>query len=120
MTFEVWAPRPGSMRLLLDGRVIRMSRGPGDWWVPVKPVQWMPDADYGYLPGDSDSPLPDPRSRRQPDGVHGLSRMTSQSARSTANTIRWPPAVRAVTRARSSSPASEHHSLVPLSDHCSR
>ena len=50
-----------------------MTRGADDWWTPAGPV---PDGevDYGYLVDDSDKPLPDPRSRRQPDGVHERSR----------------------------------------------
>ena len=31
--------------------------------------------DYGYLVDDDPDPRPDPRSRRQPGGVHGLSRV---------------------------------------------
>ena len=33
--------------------------------------------DYGYLLDDDPDPRPDPRSRRQPDGVHGLSRAST-------------------------------------------
>ncbi len=45
------------------------------WW---KPADALPDfggddARYGYLLDDAPAPLPDPRSRRQPDGVHALS-----------------------------------------------
>ena len=74
MTFDVWAPRPKTLRLQLDGRVIPMSRGAGDWWSPAEPVEWTVDAAYGYFIDDDPTPRPDPRSRRQPDGVHGLSR----------------------------------------------
>jgi maltooligosyltrehalose trehalohydrolase len=49
-----------------------MNRSDDGWWrvtvdVPV-------DARYGFILDDSD-PLPDPRSPRQPDGVHGLSQL---------------------------------------------
>jgi maltooligosyltrehalose trehalohydrolase len=49
-----------------------MNRSEDGWWrvtvdVPV-------DARYGFILDDSD-PLPDPRSPRQPDGVHGLSQL---------------------------------------------
>ena len=74
MTFDVWAPRPKTLRLQLDGRVIPMQKGAGDWWSPAEPVDWTADAAYGYLIDDDPTPRPDPRSRRQPDGVHGLSR----------------------------------------------
>merc|ERR1711969_484180 len=54
-----------------------MTRGDDDWWTPAGPVpEPTADApvDYGYLLDDDPDPRPDPRSRRQPDGVHGLSR----------------------------------------------
>lgn len=54
-----------------------MRRGTNHWWEPVgelpASVQYG-EVDYGYVLDDADHPLPDPRSRRQPDGVHGLSR----------------------------------------------
>lgn len=71
--FDVWAPRPERVRLRIGAETVEMSRGEDDWWTPVEPV---PDGevDYGYLLDDDPDPRPDPRSRRQPDGVHGLSR----------------------------------------------
>ena len=74
--FDVWAPRASRVRLVAAGETIDMVRDDGDWWSPVGPV---PDpegeeVDYGYLIDDDETPRPDPRSRRQPDGVHGLSR----------------------------------------------
>jgi len=50
-----------------------MERGADGWWRPTGPV---PDGevDYGYLVDGDPTPKPDPRSRRQPDGVHGRSR----------------------------------------------
>ena len=53
-----------------------MVKDEDDWWSPVGEV---PDpegeeVDYGYLIDDDETPRPDPLSRRQPDGVHGLSR----------------------------------------------
>ena len=38
------------------------------------------EVDYGYLVDDADPPLPDPRSRRQPHGVHGPSRSFDAAA----------------------------------------
>ena len=49
-----------------------MRRDDGGWWRAE--VEAGPEADYGYLLDDNDTPRPDPRSRRQPEGVHGLSR----------------------------------------------
>ncbi len=69
MTFEVWAPRADSVLLQLESVSYPMTENDG-WWSAN--VDWRSDADYGYIV-DGDL-LPDPRSRRQPAGVHGLSR----------------------------------------------
>jgi len=71
MTFEVWAPLADSVALQLDGVGYPMTEHDG-WWSAN--VDWRPDADYGYLLDGEDTPVPDPRSPRQPSGVHGLSR----------------------------------------------
>jgi maltooligosyltrehalose trehalohydrolase len=70
--FAVWAPLPRRVRLQVDGTVHEMRRDEGGWWRAE--VEAAPEADYGFLLDDTDTPRPDPRSRRQPDGVHGLSR----------------------------------------------
>ncbi|MDH2413091.1 malto-oligosyltrehalose trehalohydrolase [Nocardioides sp. CER19] len=72
--FSVWAPRPRRVRLLVDGDTVEMTRADDGWWTPAAPVIAGPEVDYGYLLGDDETPRPDPRSRWQPDGVHGLSR----------------------------------------------
>ena len=53
-----------------------MTRGDDGWWTPTEPVSVRSDADYGFLLDGDPDPRPDPRSRRQPGGVHGLSRGT--------------------------------------------
>ncbi len=73
MSFEVWAPRPEQVRLQLGDRIVGMTRGAGGWWSPAEPVEWAPNLEYGYLLDADPTPRPDPRSRRQPSGVHGLS-----------------------------------------------
>jgi maltooligosyltrehalose trehalohydrolase len=74
--FDVWAPRATRLRLSVAEDVVDMQRSDGGWWTPSGPTldPATADVDYGYLIDDSDDPRPDPRSRRQPDGVHGLSR----------------------------------------------
>ncbi len=73
--YDVWAPRPKRVRLSLAGESVEMSRTADGWWTPTEPVQASDAAvDYGYLLDDDHDPRPDPRSRHQPDGVHGLSR----------------------------------------------
>ncbi len=76
--FAVWAPVPERVRLQVDGALHDMRRDDGGWW--RADVEAAPEADYGYLLGDDDTPRPDPRSRRQPDGVHGLSRRFDPAA----------------------------------------
>ncbi|MEO6880423.1 MAG: malto-oligosyltrehalose trehalohydrolase [Mycobacteriaceae bacterium] len=71
--FAVWAPTPSTVRVLVDGTVHPMTADDDGWW--------HADVDgagqgsrYGFLLGEhDDTPIPDPRSTRQPDGVHGLS-----------------------------------------------
>ena len=77
MSFEVWAPRASRVQLQLDGEVFPMTPHDG-WWSAE--ADWRPDADYAYLLDGDDTPVPDPRSRRQPSGVHGLSRTYSPVA----------------------------------------
>ena len=80
--FEVWAPAVSRVRVRLDppdGTVHEMVGDSGGWWrieLPELPA----GTDYGFLLGDDDTPLPDPRSRRQPAGVHGPSRLYDQDA----------------------------------------
>ena len=72
MGFDVWAPRPSSVRLVVDGQTHDMSRD-GEWWrADVEPAVGQR---YGYLLDDRADPLPDPRSLRQPDGVHEFSQV---------------------------------------------
>jgi maltooligosyltrehalose trehalohydrolase len=71
--FAVWAPKPDTVRLDVDGAVSPMVRGDDDWWRAT--VEAAPDARYGYLLDDDAKPLPDPRSPRQPDGVHERSQL---------------------------------------------
>ncbi|MGV0685073.1 malto-oligosyltrehalose trehalohydrolase [Mycolicibacterium thermoresistibile] len=70
--FEVWAPRPERVRLDVDGTLHDMTRS-GDWWRAEVPAR--PDARYGFVLDDDPQVLPDPRSPRQPDGVHERSQL---------------------------------------------
>jgi maltooligosyltrehalose trehalohydrolase len=56
-----------------------MERTDGDWWVPTEEVP-EGEVDYGYLLDDADRPVPDPRSLRQPHGVHERSRTYDPAA----------------------------------------
>jgi maltooligosyltrehalose trehalohydrolase len=77
----VWAPRAQRLRLSVGDAIVEMTRGADDWWSPAGPVPHISEeVDYGYLIDDSDTPRPDPRSRRQPAGVHQRSRTFDPSA----------------------------------------
>ena len=80
--FAVWAPKPDVVRLDVDGAAHAMTRGPDGWWRATADA--APDARYGFLLDDDPTLLPDPRSPRQPDGVHDRSQ-------------RWVPATDAWT-----------------------
>ena len=74
--FDLWAPEAQTVTLLADDRKYDMTRrgaeAPGWWTAAGAPADG--DVDYGYLVDGDPTPLPDPRSRRQPAGVHALSR----------------------------------------------
>ncbi|QUR67366.1 malto-oligosyltrehalose trehalohydrolase [Mycobacterium spongiae] len=69
--FRVWAPKPTLVRLDVEGVVHAMERSEDGWWHAV--VAAPAGARYGYLLDDDPTVLPDPRSARQPDGVHARS-----------------------------------------------
>jgi maltooligosyltrehalose trehalohydrolase len=76
--FAVWAPRPERVRLDVDGTLHAMTRSDDGWWRAV--VDARPGARYGFVLDDDDKVLPDPRSPRQPDGVHERSQLWDASA----------------------------------------
>lgn len=69
--FAVWAPTPAVVALDVEGVAHPMVRSGGGWWRTTLDV--APDARYGYLLDDDPQVLPDPRSARQPEGVHARS-----------------------------------------------
>jgi len=69
--FTVWAPNPDEVRLDVDGALHPMARSDDGWWRAE--VDAPADARYGFVLDDDATVLPDPRSPRQPDGVHGRS-----------------------------------------------
>lgn len=77
--FDVWAPAAERVRLAVGDEVVAMDRGQDGWWTPAGPVPGG-EVDYGYLVDDGDRVLPDPRSRRQPDGPHERSRTVDLAA----------------------------------------
>ncbi|WP_406343402.1 malto-oligosyltrehalose trehalohydrolase [Streptomyces sp. NBC_01578] len=79
MLFEVWAPEADSVGLRLAGALRPMTRD------GVRTGWWTADAEaadgdrYGFVLDDGPV-LPDPRSRRQPDGPDGESAVVDQEA----------------------------------------
>jgi maltooligosyltrehalose trehalohydrolase len=81
--FAVWAPNAQQVELLLVDpgtaaeRRLAMVGDDQGIWRPAEPLAEPPadrPLDYGYLIDGRAEALPDPRARRAPYGVHGLSR----------------------------------------------
>jgi maltooligosyltrehalose trehalohydrolase len=72
-TARVWAPRPERVAVQIDGVRHPMQEVGGGWWAGP---DLAPGVRYGFLLDDDPEPRPDPRGRRLPDGVHGLSEAT--------------------------------------------
>ncbi|MFB1297476.1 malto-oligosyltrehalose trehalohydrolase [Mycobacterium sp. pW049] len=75
--FAVWAPQPEQVRLDVGGTLHPMTRTPDGWWRAV--VDTAADARYGFVLDDDATVIPDPRSPRQPEGVHERSQLWSPS-----------------------------------------
>ncbi|MGV0812647.1 malto-oligosyltrehalose trehalohydrolase [Mycolicibacterium boenickei] len=71
--FSVWAPKPDRVRVDVDGTLHEMTRSADGWWSAQ--VVSAADARYGFVLDDDPKVMPDPRSPRQPDGVHGRSQL---------------------------------------------
>ncbi|SFS06562.1 maltooligosyltrehalose trehalohydrolase [Microbacterium sp. cf046] len=69
MTIRVWAPRTDRVRLRRPGKAdLDLSPADAGWFTAS--VDLRDGDEYAFVLGDSESPRPDPRSRRQPRGVH--------------------------------------------------
>ncbi len=76
---EVWAPRRDKVELHRPGHDrVRLEAGAGGWF--ATPVDLRDGDEYGFVLDDSPAVRPDPRSRRQPRGVHELSAWFDPSA----------------------------------------
>lgn len=78
-TYRLWAPQADRVELRLgaDGAAaVPMAPAAGGWWeAGADPL----DGRYAFAL-DGRPPVPDPRSRRQPDGVHAASALVDTSA----------------------------------------
>lgn len=72
MRFEVWAPQADRVTLHCEGATRALERDPerAGWW--TGDAEARDGTRYGFALDDGPV-LPDPRSRRQPDGPDGLS-----------------------------------------------
>ncbi|RYE89379.1 MAG: malto-oligosyltrehalose trehalohydrolase, partial [Myxococcales bacterium] len=68
---RVWAPKARRVALVIDGRELPMKREGGGTFAAEAPGARV-GSRYGFRL-DGERPFPDPCSRSQPDGVHGLS-----------------------------------------------
>lgn len=91
---RVWAPHAGKVEVETREGRSPMQPADGDWFTLGRSLP--PDTDYAFVL-DGGAPLPDPRSPRQPNGVHGASRTIDPSAfRWTDAGFRAPPLASAV------------------------
>jgi maltooligosyltrehalose trehalohydrolase len=77
--FRVWGPRATRVSVVVDGERYAMEQEPRGWWVAAVEKAHA-GSRYGFLLDDDTTPVPDPRSARQPDGVHGLSELVDHAA----------------------------------------
>lgn len=76
---DVWAPRRRTVQLHRPGHAPVPMHPRGDGWFEA-PIELRDGDEYGFVLDDSPAVRPDPRSRRQPRGVHELSAWFDASA----------------------------------------
>ncbi len=76
----MWAPERARVRVVVDGELHEMARDAAGWWRATLPAAVGAGSDYAFLLDDESTPLPDPRSRWQPGGVHAASRVYDHGA----------------------------------------
>jgi maltooligosyltrehalose trehalohydrolase len=79
--FAVWAPDATTVDLIIDDTRLSLHRDASidGWWRARQLAQHPNPVRYGYFV-DGDGPFPDPRSLRQPGGVHALSQTFDTTA----------------------------------------
>jgi maltooligosyltrehalose trehalohydrolase len=76
--FSVWAPNAKSVELIFGAERVALELLEDGYW--QKDIAADPGAGYRYSI-DGSAPVPDPRSRWQPDGVHGASHVIEAGRR---------------------------------------
>ncbi len=113
----VWAPNAELVEAEVDGARVALSPTGGGWWTTSAPL--VVGARYGYRV-DGGPLLPDPRSRWQPDGVHGLSEVVDLAHGWTDEGWRptpWSDAVVYEAHVGTASPSGDFRGLVDRLDH---
>ncbi len=78
VSVRVWAPRRARVVVVMDGRATRLDRDGDGWFSGI--VDGRPGSTYGFSLDDEARLYPDPASRFQPDGPHGLSEVIDPSS----------------------------------------
>src|SRR6478672_7614528 len=76
--FSVWSPLRKKIEVEIDGHTCPMEPT-GDGWWHTEVLHADVGADYKFRL-DGEGPCPDPRSRYQPYGVHGASRIVDPAS----------------------------------------
>lgn len=77
-TFRVWAPGAKRVELVRGARRSEMTPAGRGWWALA--VECEPETDYAFALDGAETAFPDPRSPRQPHGVHGASRTVAHES----------------------------------------
>jgi maltooligosyltrehalose trehalohydrolase len=78
-TFEVWAPKARTVEVQIREKKTPLKEREGGWW-SAEIAEAGPGTDYLFVVNGEEPGVPDPRSRWQPHGVHGPSRVYEPSA----------------------------------------
>jgi maltooligosyltrehalose trehalohydrolase len=74
---KVWAPFAKTLKAQINGKEISLEKKSDNWWQTPEPLDAA--TDYAFIVNNQ-NPVPDPRSPRQPQGIHGPSQTMDHSA----------------------------------------
>jgi len=94
MILSVWAPRASSVELIAAARRLPLSAAADGYW-SIEVDDSLLEHGYRYSI-DGQGPFPDPRSRWQPDGVHGASHVLGPASAARAAAFNPRPLCEAV------------------------
>ena len=77
--FRVWAPNAKTMEVQIGKQKFAMASAERGWW-SAEVASAGPGTDYGFVIDGQEPPVPDPRTRWQPNGVHAASRLVDDAA----------------------------------------